>query len=318
MPKNIIRAPGFRKMAVLAALAVLAAACAAFLFHKYSMARLVPVHVYRVSDSGGLRPETQYIPNDSNNDQVRELLTLFLEPPGDKSLTSPVTGDIEIVSGQIVNDTVLEIEFSPGYKQMQPLDELLFRSALVWTMTGLDFIKGVHFYIGNDELLASDGKPFGIMGRSTILVSPVISPEKTSSQFIKLYFADNASMLLVSEMRLVDVSGGEPIEKDIVGQLIAGTKQKLLNSLIPPGTKLLGVETENGVCYVNLSTEFISDQTGNQERARLSVFSIVDSLTEIPDIRQVQFLIDSEKIAGFSGGMDISGPIDRNTMIILK
>jgi len=325
MPKNIIRYVrelSVNKLAALCAvlLVVLAGALSLALFfvHSGSAAGRLPVNVYYINDSGGLQPERHYIKQGGNDEMVQSVLELFMAPPADSTLYSPLNSDIHMVSGQIVNDTVLEIGFSTDYKNMPPLDEALFRAALVWTMTELDFVKGVHFYVGNDELLSSGGQPLGIMGRSNILINPVIAPDKVNSQFVKLYFADNASMLLVSEMRLVNIDSNDSVEKSIVSELIAGTRQKSLNSLVPPQTRLIGADTADGICTVNLSSDFITGQTGGEEKVRLTVYSIVDSLTELPEVRQVQFLIDGQKTAGFDNGVNLSGPIDRNPLIILK
>ena len=46
-----------------------------------------------------------------------------------------------------------------------------------------------------------------------------------------------------------------------------------------------------------------------------SLYSIVDSLTELKNIKRVQFLMDGKRVDKF-GELDIKYPISRNSVII--
>jgi len=49
----------------------------------------------------------------------------------------------------------------------------------------------------------------------------------------------------------------------------------------------------------------------------LTIYSIVNSLTEINSVKKVQFLIDGEKISDCKGHLDFSKPFERNEALIL-
>ena len=89
----------------------------------------------------------------------------------------------------------------------------------------------------------------------------------------------------------------------------------MLRSVLPHNTEIIDIKTENNICYVNLSKSFMNINSGNKKEAELSIYSVVNSLTEIPDVKKVQFLIEGEKVDTFSG-IDFSKAFERNDTII--
>lgn len=119
------------------------------------------------------------------------------------------------------------------------------------------------------------------------------SNTKESTIKVKLYFADSAGRCLVPEEREVKDDGLSE-EAVVVSELIRGTDNKELVSLIPEGTKLISVKREGNLCTVDLSSEFVGASNGATE-STLCLYSLVNSLTSIDGIDEVQFLIDGEK-----------------------
>lgn len=120
------------------------------------------------------------------------------------------------------------------------------------------------------------------------------SNTKESTIKVKLYFADSAGRCLVPEEREVKDDGLSE-EAVVVSELIRGTDNKELVSLIPKDTKLVSVKREGDVCTVDLSREFNEAANGGATGSTLCLYSLVNSLTSIDGIDEVQFLIDGEK-----------------------
>jgi germination protein M len=92
-------------------------------------------------------------------------------------------------------------------------------------------------------------------------------------------------------------------------QLIAGPKEEDHYATIPPETKIMDVTTtSDGVCYVNLSQEFVTKHSGGSTGELLTIYSIVNSLSEMENVEKVQFLIEGEKVEAFKGHVDFSTP----------
>ncbi|MBR1443360.1 MAG: GerMN domain-containing protein, partial [Firmicutes bacterium] len=75
---------------------------------------------------------------------------------------------------------------------------------------------------------------------------------------------------------------------------------------------------EEGICYVDLSSEFISKQAGSHNTDEMTIYSIVDSLTELENVKKVQFLIEGEKVNDLNGRVDLSKPFERDEIKIIK
>jgi spore germination protein GerM len=112
---------------------------------------------------------------------------------------------------------------------------------------------------------------------------------------LTLYFGNDNADKVVAEQREVEIIEGEDIEKLVFEELSNGPKKEGSQPIIPKETKLLSVTTENGLCTLNLSREFIDNHPGGTAGELMTLSSIVNSLTELPDIKNVQFLIEGQK-----------------------
>ena len=112
---------------------------------------------------------------------------------------------------------------------------------------------------------------------------------------IALYFADSQGLKLKKEMRKMADEYSSP-EEAVVSELIKGSNEKERVSVMPEGTRLIGISTEDGLCTVNLSSEFIDNSNGGSAFDTLSVYSVVNSLCALDNVDKVQFLIDGKTV----------------------
>lgn len=141
--------------------------------------------------------------------------------------------------------------------------------------------------------------------------------EKTSQKMkITLYFADKESKFLVEEKR--EISKTEAVARASIEELIKGPKSRDLVRTIPEGTKLKNIKIEDSICYPDFSQELISRHWGGSSGERMTVYSIVNTLTNFSSIKSVRILIEGKEVATLKGHMDLSEPILRNEEIIKK
>lgn len=129
---------------------------------------------------------------------------------------------------------------------------------------------------------------------------------------IPIYFSD-AQGHLVGEERLL--SGDNKVAL-AMQELVKGPQSADHYPTIPPGTKLLGAWVEDGVAYVNFSQELIDKHWGGDTDEVLTVYSIVNTATEIEGIVAVQILVEGATRSTIAGFSDISQPIGRNETLI--
>ncbi|MBQ9266751.1 MAG: GerMN domain-containing protein [Clostridia bacterium] len=130
---------------------------------------------------------------------------------------------------------------------------------------------------------------------------------------IVLYFKGKNEMELGKEYRNVSINSiRENAGKTIVEEVLKGPTSEELVSTIPEETRLLAVSVEGNMAIVDLSREFIEKQQNNAADSLLGIYSIVNSLTELTEIEQVKFLIESREAESYNGYFDMSKPFVRS------
>ncbi len=99
--------------------------------------------------------------------------------------------------------------------------------------------------------------------------------------------------------------------------LIAGPgKDSILQPTIPRGTVLRWVKLQGDVASVNLSAEFVSNHWGGSRAEEMTVYSIVNTLTEFAYVKRVKLLVEGKPIQSIAGHIDIDEPLMRNLSIV--
>ncbi|MCL2618844.1 MAG: GerMN domain-containing protein [Defluviitaleaceae bacterium] len=284
---------------------------------------MVAVDVYRLNaNSGALVPRRHFVAAGEHADMARDVFNIFTSPSSDTAnLRSAFPYGLAMpalfAAPYAANGGGLTVNFSREYLELTPADELYLRAALVWTMTGLEFVGDVRILVEGEEILRSDNVPLGALNRVNTAASPAISPVRVDFERVTIYFIDRDELVLVAEERLVRVNPERPIENYYIEALIEGPRNLALSAAVPAETRLWGdVQTNDGTAYVNLSGDFVARSAGSPEILRLSIMSVVNSLTGLPDIYRVQFLIESEKVDSLRGIWELHAPIYRDETFI--
>ncbi len=144
-----------------------------------------------------------------------------------------------------------------------------------------------------------------------------LEPAATTAE-LTLYFSDDQAMYLLPEQRKVTIGEGESIEEAVVRELIKGPSGAGLKRTIPPETSLLSLSTENGVAGVNFSKGIQDSRYGGSAGESMLIYSIVNSLTELPGINQVQILVEGKKIESLYGHIGAAEPLEPNPGLVQR
>ncbi len=131
-----------------------------------------------------------------------------------------------------------------------------------------------------------------------------ISDEQMRQTIVSLYFYNNETKELISEGRLIDAKDllENPYQK-LMELLIKGPENQSLSKTIPDGTKINKVELKGDILYVDLSNEFIENHPGGEEQECASVYSIVDTMTNLTEVNAVKILIDGKENMAFKDNL---------------
>lgn len=169
-------------------------------------------------------------------------------------------------------------------------ERLLSIYSIVNTLCELDGISLVHILVNGRAInYTAGGAEIGPLSMNKVIMADEIG--KNQTVVLELYFANPEKTGLISEKRLVDVKDNETVEKTAITELVKGPSLEG-HKLLPADIKLLSVEIKDSFCYVNFSKEFLSVPA---TEAKLCVYSVVNTLTGIPAISSVQFLVEGEK-----------------------
>lgn len=151
----------------------------------------------------------------------------------------------------------------------------------------------------------------------TVTTKGTITQTHTNKETITLtlYFPNLRADSVVPRERQIETEKGALLEKVIFEELQKGPEGDGKNSVIPEGTKILSVETKDGICYLNLSSEFVDNNPGGTAFEAVLINSIVNSLTELPHVQKVQFLINGEKREVYTHTV-FDMPFERNESFI--
>lgn len=142
-------------------------------------------------------------------------------------------------------------------------------------------------------------------------------PKPSKGVTLKLYFGDPNAMYLEAEERTV-AEPGDNLPLTAVKELVKGPRVEGHSRTIPPEARVLDVKVVDGVAYVNFSKEVQTKHWGGSTGETFTIFSLVNTLTELPGVDKVQILVEGEKVETLAGHIDLAGPFPRNEDMIKK
>ncbi len=215
----------------------------------------------------------------------------------------------ELTAGQ------LNLYFGKEYGVLPRTTEVLYRAALVQTLTQVDGVAFVSIYVEGQPLADGDGNAIGLMRAEDFVQNTGSSIDSYQTTNLTLYFANKDGKLL-KESKKSDVRyhANTSMEKLVVEKLMKGTNASAGRSTIPKTAKLLGVSLKDGICYVNFDSKFILDSYDlNPE---VAIYSVVNSIIANGNATKVQILIDGASDVVYKNSVDLSRPLEWNEGII--
>ncbi|GMQ56732.1 hypothetical protein AN1V17_11260 [Vallitalea sediminicola] len=245
--------------------------------------------------------------------EIFELLQTGIEDEPDTLITVPSKIRLLEVKLEKLN---LILNVSDEYYKLDTVEETLCRFSLISSLTELDFIDKVEIYVDGVPLKGPDGKAIGAIGKDQLVFDDPENENKTLKKVL-LYFSDKEGLGLIPEEVQVEVNPNEPLEKTVLNLLINGPLIDTEVRTIPEEAKVISTSISEGVCYVDFSKEFKTKHTGGSTGELLTIYSIVNTLTELPDINKVQFLIEGEKEELFKGHVQFNILFERNLDLVI-
>ena len=270
---------------------------------------------YLNRDATSIVAKDYEITGDSPQISVEELLMKLEEVPEDMDLKRTIPENVKLL-GYSLDRQQLYLDFSAEYLSLDKATEVLVRAAIVKTMSQVDGVRFIGFRVTGEPLKDSKGIVIGLMNENTFLDNMGSEENATKISTLNLYFANKSGDKLKNQSCVVEYNANVAVEKVVVEQLIAGPTEDGYYPTIPKDTKVMSVTSKDGVCYVNLDTGFTSQ--GYDVLGTVTIYSIVNSLTDLPGIQSVQILVNGETNMNYKDYISLETIFQKNSEIVVK
>ncbi len=246
-------------------------------------------------------------------EQVEELLALLGTAPIKKEYKPPLTFGFQVLDYRLTDGKLL-LNMDENYREMTVTQEVLVRAAIVRTLTQLPEVSFVAFRVNNEQLYDSLGKMVGWMNADQFIENEGNEINTYEEVTLKLYFANEAGEGLIVTNRTKEYNTNISLEKLVVEELIKGPNAEGIYPTINPDTKVANVMLKDNICYVNLDENFLNQiYTVSPE---VTIYSIVNSLIELPNVNKVQILVNGETDVLYREKYDLDTYFERNLDIV--
>ena len=269
-----------------------------------------PYKIYYLNaDQTGLVEEAYLGETEDPEKGVEEILSCLKKGTDKIEEQSVLPEGVEILKYHL-QDGKLILYFNEEYLKMNTVQEVLCRAALVRSLTQLNGVKLVAFYVNDEPLKNRDGKEYGYFQTDDFVQNTGASINSYEKTELKLYFANETGDKLVVEKVNVRHDSNLALEKVIVEQLMRGPSDSKNQRTIPKGTHLLGVSIKDSICYLNFDEGLKNIVPGITPE--VVIYSIVNSVMESTSVSSVQISINGEKNIMFQECVDLSEALSRN------
>ena len=231
----------------------------------------------------------------------------------DNSDASPLPAGV-VIEKTVVVDQQVRVHLNKLYEKVSAKEKALCRCALVESFMQIPDVTGVSLFVGDEAMTDENGEPYDLLTHESFVFSSSRMPGQSRNTTLSLYFGASDGERLVKESVPVTYDSSQSLVRVIISKLLDGPAYEGELEVIPEDTSLLGVSVVGDTAYVNLDRGF-SDSDGIIS-PKLAVYSIVNSITENTDIRQVQIQIEGETPSSYGGEIDLRRPLGTNESIV--
>lgn len=242
---------------------------------------------YPIRDGIGLEGvEYQFTATDRGNrlDEAVAMLSIT-----DNARLEPAIGaGIVLTEAYVDEEQNACLYFNEGYNSIEASKELVIRASLVRTVTQISGINSVSIFVNEQPLLDANGNSVDKMYSDSFIIGGEMLSDQINETRVVLYFSgkDGNDLVKVERDIIIDSS----LEESVLQCLIEGPLEDEGYAVINPKTTIKSINIASGVCYIDLSSEFMT-QPYNVS-SDVGLYSIVNTMTELKNISSVVFKVE--------------------------
>lgn len=276
------------------------------------------IYVYYVNtDKTDIVPEKYTLDTEADLiDNVSGIIDHLFEVEATETSQSPIPAGLSYLGAALGEKYGrLEVSFSIVYDAVNTDTLLFFKASIVKTLLQLDGVESVSLSL--TDVTSSNEETATVIenfDQDSFTMSFGNESGYKQKGAIVLYFANRSGEALKEYRKSVEISNTTSLDRLVVESLIEGPEEEEYTATLPQTTAIRNISVKDGICYVDLSDEFYN--TDNPLKNDIIVYSIVNSLAELPTVSKVQFLKNGEKQQFFRETMPFDGIFERNLDLI--
>jgi germination protein M len=189
----------------------------------------------------------------------------------------------------------LRVDFSSEYYQLDQIQEVLLRAAVVKTLSQIPGVTKVMITVDGEQLTDADGEPVAPMDAGSFIDTQEGGINSYLYATLCLYFADEETQQLTEETRSLNYSSNMVLERLVMEQLIEGPQEKGHQALFNKNVKIQSLYIQDGICTIMFDEEANKAPSENspdpETTLRAVAYSIIDTCDDITGVR---FEIDGD------------------------
>lgn len=234
-----------------------------------------------------------------------QLMMLYIQGPYTEGLLLPIPENVEFLDVNIQSQCAT-VTMSHTFSELSGYHLSVAAACISRTLLQFDEIQSVRIQVENAFL---DGKESLVFTDETL----VLQDHGSDMQNLELsvYFASEDNRYLMRTAQTLNKIELDAIPEYLMQYLIDGPGDTSGYPVIPDGTMLLDISIENSYCIVDFSAEFLTNKPETALQERMTVFSIVNTLTELDGVEAVIILVEGQAVAKYVY-LDLSQPLYRD------
>ena len=243
-------------------------------------------------------PESRELPKNAG---LEELLDLYCAGPVTTGLAHSLPSNARVLSSS-VEEGVLNLHFSRELSQISGVELTIAAGCLA--LTFLERCDAHTLVLTAEGALLNGETAFRLTLADLNLQDN--SPDRVIQQFT-IYYSSTDRRYLIGEEISIQVSSQKELPMLLLEQLLTSPETRGIRSPLPFGTQIENVTIEDGLCTVDLSQEFETRRFSSAYSQYLSLLSIVNTLTALPQIQRVEFSVEGNLLIRY-GSLSIDQP----------
>lgn len=246
---------------------------------------------------------------DGIRENLDELLRLYLAGPQEPGLTNPLPHGTVLLE-HTLHEQVLTLRFSRELAQLSGIELTVAAGSLARTF--LPLTGATTLILTADGALLNGNASLKLTMEDLYLQDD--SLDRLHASFT-VYYASTDRRYLIGHDVSVLVSAPEELPMYLLELLLTPPVDSGLRSALPAGTRFKSVTIEDGLCTVDVSSQFDDRRYFSLSAQCLSLLSVVNTLTALDEIDRVEFTVEGDLLIRY-GTMSILEPLVRDERCI--